>query len=206
LDSRLWFGDTIRFFFLNLPLIAFTLLIFFYLASLLRGIVDEVVVSFVHLYKKTQRNIDMAALSGNFLWQNPADEEKTNLLGDLVSIAAANQMKLSVCSQPSYLIPGAQPAQCVDANRISSLRGSVFQSLKKGNRPGCMCSESYDIGEYDTCPQGCVYCYAVNHPNLAIERFRKHDPTSEFIFEPTSYNPKTQAVKTQLSLFDKEIF
>lgn len=179
---------------------------FSYLASLLRGIVDEVVVSFVHLYKKTQRNIDMAALSGNFLWQNPADEEKTSLLGDLVSIAAANQMKLSVCSQPSYLIPGAQSAQCIDATRISSLRGSVFQSLQKGNRPGCMCYESYDIGEYDTCPQGCVYCYAVNRPNLAIERFQKHDPTSEFLFEPISYNPKTQAVKTQLSLFDKEIF
>lgn len=174
------------------------------LASALRGLVDEVVVSFVQLYEKTKRNLDAAALSGSFSWCDPTNEEKSGLLADLVSIAAENKIKLSVCSQPSYLVLGSVPARCIDAARISALRGSLFPAVMKGNRPGCMCAESCDIGEYDTCPQGCVYCYAVHHPNLALQRFRKHDPTSEFLFNPVIRLPTEQNVGCQLSLLDDE--
>ena len=51
-------------------------------------------------------------------------------------------------------------------------------------RPECGCYASKDIGEYDTCPHGCVYCYAVQNRDLAKTRFREHDPMSEFLFPP----------------------
>jgi hypothetical protein len=39
----------------------------------------------------------------------------------------------------------------------------------------------FDIGEYDTCPHGCAYCYAVENRSLAIRRHAQHDPTGDSI-------------------------
>ena len=41
-----------------------------------------------------------------------------------------------------------------------------------------------DIGGYDTCPHGCVYCYAVQNQKTAKALFSRHDPTGEFLFPP----------------------
>ena len=62
--------------------------------------------------------------------------------------------------------------------------GQSTQAKLKANRVGCGCYASKDIGEYDTCPHGCVYCYAVRNPELAKQRRLAHDPTGEFLFEP----------------------
>jgi Domain of unknown function (DUF1848) len=51
-----------------------------------------------------------------------------------------------------------------------------------GNREECGCFESRDIGEYDTCPHGCVYCYAVQNQELAKTRYKQHDPLGESLF------------------------
>ena len=154
------------------------------LASALRGAVDEVVVSFVQLYQKTKRNLDAAAAGGEFSWWDPKDAEKRELATQLVAIAADSRIQLSVCSQAAYAVPGSVPSRCVDAARIADVRGTPLRVSTKGNRPDCMCAESRDIGEYDTCPHGCVYCYAVRDPALAARRFRVHDPDSEFLFAP----------------------
>lgn len=153
------------------------------LASRLDGATTEVVVSFAQIYKKTQRNMDAAALAAGFRWKDPADEEKREILKSLVRVAREHRMQLSVCSQRGLLVDGAYDAKCVDAKRISQLAGSSLCARQKGNRKECGCFESRDIGEYDTCPHGCVYCYAVQNRELALTRFRKHDPDSEFLFE-----------------------
>ena len=54
----------------------------------------------------------------------------------------------------------------------------------KGNRPGCLCAESRDIGAYDSCPHGCVYCYAVRAPKMAKARFRAHDADADVLVPP----------------------
>ncbi|HEY0836166.1 MAG TPA: DUF1848 family protein, partial [Azospirillum sp.] len=60
--------------------------------------------------------------------------------------------------------------------------GAPLNARTKGNRPGCLCAESRDIGAYDTCPHGCVYCYAVSSRATARTRFQAHDPEGEFLF------------------------
>lgn len=167
------------------------------LASSLAGATDEVVVSFAQIYKKTRRNMDAAACDAGFTWSDPTPDEKRFLLGRLVGIARGHGIRLSVCSQRDLLVEGAEDAKCVDTERLAALAGSAISARLKGNRTDCGCFESRDIGDYDTCPHGCVYCYAVQNRDLALTRYREHDPDSEFLFTP----PPSEAERRQLRLW-----
>ncbi|MBC7951853.1 MAG: DUF1848 domain-containing protein [Rhodospirillaceae bacterium] len=159
------------------------------LAAALEGAVDEVVISFAAIYKKTARNMDVAARAHGFTWGDAPADDKRSLAGELAGLAAARGMRLSLCSQPEYAADGTSPAVCVDARRLEDVAAGwgVPRGLRakvKGNRAGCLCHESRDIGEYDTCPHGCAYCYAVNSRGLAKTRYAEHDPEGEFLFPP----------------------
>lgn len=170
------------------------------LAGRLRGATDEVVVSFAHVYRKTKRNLDAAAREVGFTWEDPALEEKRQLLTKLMGVARENGLRLTVCSQRDVLVEGTSEARCVDADRLMAVAESTFRASLKGNRRDCGCFESRDIGDYDTCPHGCVYCYAVADRELALTRFREHDVSSEFLFRPdTAVEPE----RRQLPLFEE---
>ncbi|MBT7755868.1 MAG: DUF1848 domain-containing protein [Rhodospirillaceae bacterium] len=146
------------------------------LARALRGAVDEVCVSFAQIYRKSRRNLDLAARQHGFAWRDPDWGEKQALLDDLQVIATDHRMRLTVCSQPDA---NGTAAHCIDAKRLSDLAGWDIKARQKGNRPGCLCAESRDIGAYDTCPHGCAYCYAVNDRDKALANYRRHKPDAE---------------------------
>ncbi len=148
----------------------------------LAGAVDEVVISFVHLYKKTLRNMTWASETFDFEWEDPAVETKRDLASEMVQIAGARGIRLSVCSQRDFIVDGASDARCIDAERLEEIAGRRLNVQQRGARKECGCFASRDIGDYDTCPHGCVYCYAVQNRELAQRRFREHDPLSEFLF------------------------
>ena len=173
------------------------------LARQLEGAVDEVVISFAHFYKKTLRNLTIAAETAGFSWRDPNAAEKRSLLRQLVDVAQSHGMQLAICSQPDYLVPGAAEAHCIDADRLSMVACETIPAKVKGNRPDCKCSRSVDIGDYDTCPHGCVYCYAVRNRELALARHRQHDPRSEFLFPPPpdALEEEQQSQPSQSTLF-----
>ena len=160
------------------------------LAAMLEGTTNEVVISFAQLYKKTEHNMDVAAKALDFTW----DEHKVKdfvleqghkLVIDFAQIAVSHGMKLKICSQKAFLIPGiVGEARCADALRLERIANHPLKSrmLLKGNRKECGCFASKDIGEYDTCPHGCVYCYAVQHRDIALKCYQLHNPQSEFLF------------------------
>lgn len=152
------------------------------LCEMLEGATDEVVVSFAHLYQKTLRNMDLASQEFGFTWHDPDLGEKQSLLTELVPIANAHGMQVTVCSQPDFVVPGTKEARCIDAERLEEVSGRKIRAELRGARKECGCFASRDIGDYDTCPHGCVYCYAVRNRNLAQRRYREHDPESEFLF------------------------
>ena len=160
------------------------------LALALEGTTDEVVVSFAQIYKKTKRNMDLAARDFHFDWdshESMSFEEVRQLVAELAQIAQAHDMRLKICSQKALLVPGiVDEARCVDADRLEAVTQKPIQgkSRQKGNRKECGCYASKDIGEYDTCPHGCVYCYAVQNRNLAVQRYKAHNPESPFLFPP----------------------
>lgn len=159
--------------------VAFHVETFGHLAESLRGIADEVVISFAQIYAKTRRNLDLCGVE----WWDPPDDDKCALAIALTRAARLNGMQLTVCSQHHLVVDGAMDARCIDARRLGDVGGIHVSARVKGNRPGCACYESRDIGDYDTCPHGCVYCYAVRNRGIALERYRRHDPTSEFLFD-----------------------
>jgi hypothetical protein len=148
------------------------------------GAVDEVVLSFTQIYAKTRVNMGRAAERHGFSWRDPDDGEKRALLAELAGIATEFGLRPSLCAQPALLSPGLEAARCIDAGRLSDVAGRPVMARTKGNRPGCLCAESRDIGAYDSCPHGCVYCYAVRRPEAAKRRHSAHDPDSEVLIAP----------------------
>lgn len=164
------------------------------LADSLAGAVDEVVVSFATIYRKTARNLAAAARAHHFAWADPPAEDKRALAADLARLAAERGLGLAICSQEDYVVPGTTGAACVDARRLEDVaagwgRPRPVRAKLKGNRPGCLCCESRDIGAYDTCPHGCTYCYAVGSRTLAKRRHAAHDPAGEFLVPPPWTEP-----------------
>ena len=65
---------------------------------------------------------------------------------------------IAACApKPSGPVPGSGEARCVDAERLNEIGRTAFRAKLKGNRKECGCYEARDMGEYDTCPHGCVY-------------------------------------------------
>ncbi len=146
------------------------------LAQRLAGAVDEVTVSFAHIYRKTRRNLAAAARTHGFDWVDPEVGQKRALVAELTATAAAHGMRLTICSQPELVAGDAAPARCIDAARLGDIAGHPIAVRERGNRPGCLCAESRDIGGYDSCPHGCVYCYAVADRRRAQANFKRHRP------------------------------
>ncbi|KAF0118508.1 MAG: hypothetical protein FD149_647 [Rhodospirillaceae bacterium] len=138
----------------------------------LSGAVDEVVVSLAHIYRKTARNLAAAGQRHGFTWEDPDAAVKRELLLRMVACAADHGLNLSLCGQAIFQEPGVLEARCIDAGRQA-----------KPHR-ACGCHQSRDIGAYDTCTQGCAYCYAVGSRERAKARLAAHDPTTPFLGGP----------------------
>lgn len=151
------------------------------LAEALRGAVDEVIVSFAQIYRKTERNLTQAAAAHGFTWSDPPAEDKRTLLAALRDIATAHGLRLSLCAQRELLTDGVHDAACIDAIRLRDVAGGPLRSTRKAHRKACGCWQSRDIGAYDTCPHGCTYCYAVRSRELAKTRRQGHDPANAFL-------------------------
>ena len=135
------------------------------LACQLRGLTDEVVISFMQSYQKTRRNLAKVALEHGIAWWDPDFATKQRLIVDLLHRARENGMRLSVCSQPECLVLGAFAAQCADPDRLSHQAGRRVSAPRQPKRKHCGCCQTRDIGAYHTCRHGCAYCYAVSrHP------------------------------------------
>lgn len=133
------------------------------LGERLRGVVDGCITSFVDLYRKTERNLipPVEAAGARLLDADPARDRA--LLEGMRDTLAGLGIPLSACCEPD-LADVVERAHCVDRERISRLVGRRVALPARPTRTGCGCHASVDIGGYDTCARGCVYCYANTTP------------------------------------------
>jgi hypothetical protein len=92
-------------------------------------------------------------------------------------------MILQTCgTDTSYEQYGIKISGCMQLSILGAANHIEFKDLKhKGMRQGCHCIESRDIGAYDTCLNGCKYCYANKKPDVAFKNYKEHDPASPLL-------------------------
>ncbi len=149
------------------------------LAGRLRGVVNEVVISFVHPYRKVTRRLATVQARTGLHWWRPAPGEAEALRDHLAQVAEAHDMHLTVCAHPGLETAQVPGARCIDGARLQRVAGrAIVAPAGGGTRPGCLCARSRDVGAYHTCPMGCAYCYAVQDFAAAARARARHDPAA----------------------------
>jgi DNA repair photolyase len=133
------------------------------LASVLKGYTEKVTFSFIDFYKRITENIKLLGIT------DISTEEKNLIAQSFSEIARNNNLSIDTCAEDIDLSGyGIMPARCIDDRLISKITGYNLQVKKDENqRLECGCVKSKDIGEYNTCSNGCVYCYANYSNNIA---------------------------------------
>lgn len=137
------------------------------IASELSGYTEKLVFSFADIagYKKVGANLRRARVK----YREWTERDMLEFADGLHSLNLS--MQLATCAEPIDLsIYGIAHNQCVDPELISrrapndpSLQMWLFGATKdRGQRKACGCILSKDIGRYNTCTHGCLYCYATN--------------------------------------------
>ena len=155
--------------------IDYHLKIFESMSKQLSGHIDRCIFSFVEMYKK---------LSVNMPELEPMTEaQKTIIAKGLGEIAKQYNIHLQTCAENGdYTKFGIHPSGCMTLDILGKANDIKFKKLKhKGMRENCNCIESRDIGFYDSCPNGCRYCYANSTPDKAIENYKLHNPKSPIL-------------------------
>ena len=134
------------------------------IASNLEDDTEKVVISFVDFYSKTQRNtrgLDIRQIT---------NEERVELAGEMARIASKYHLIIETCAEQINLNEvGILHGSCIDKKRIERLLGcKLIVEKDKNQRGACGCFESVEVGAYNTCLNGCKYCYA-NFNNSKVE-------------------------------------
>lgn len=156
------------------------------IAKRLEGYTDTCVISFVDLYKKTQRNLkDTTA-------RELSIKEMIDIAAKLLLIANKYGITIQTCAEKIALESvGIKHGRCIDNALIEDLLGVKLVVSKDPNqRKECGCVQSIDIGEYNTCVHGCKYCYANFKEETVTSNHVAHNPHSPLLIGELGPNDK----------------
>lgn len=135
-------------------------------------------ISFIDFYRNTSRNV-----SGLALHDFPQKVQRS-LAEELAAIAHSYGLQIDTCAEGIELQEyGIEHARCIDDRLLSRLLNCPLEVGKdKNQRLECGCIESLDIGAYNTCRNGCKYCYANYSGKTVFTNSNKHNPESPLLF------------------------
>lgn len=147
------------------------------LAEALEGCTDRCVISFLDVYDKIRSRL-------RTIGSHPCTETEMHRLAEGLSAAAARHgLTLQTCAEKIDLSAyGIEHGACIDSRLISHVLGCPVDVRRDANqREGCGCMPRVDIGAYNTCRNGCVYCYANHSPEAVARHAAAHDPASPLL-------------------------
>lgn len=149
------------------------------IAQSLKGSTYRSVVSIVDMYRKTKSRLQRMERTPAAIQACQTDDFRS-LMRDLADAAHANGMGIVSCAEEMDLRPfGISPGKCIDDEVITQAFGlDVLPKKDPSQRAACGCIISRDIGMYESCLYGCIYCYATKSFAQARANYEAHDPNS----------------------------
>ena len=145
------------------------------MAAYLSGYTHHCVISFIDLYAKTRRNFpgvrEVSAAQREQIGQCFAD------------IGKRYGMLIRTCCEGTELEKyGIDCSGCMTQPVVEQAIGVTLNVPgKHSTRAGCDCLIGNDIGMYNTCGHGCLYCYANDDRKLVEQNMKLHDINSPFL-------------------------
>ena len=162
------------------------------IADALAGYTEKLVFSFADIesYKKVSRNLRLSGIN----YREWNEDSMREFASRLSMLNRENwNFRLATCAERfDFSEYGIEHNRCIDPELISRLApdDAVLQNFlynagaDSGQRKACGCILSKDIGAYNTCPHGCLYCYANTSPASAFANYKKslaNPPTDSII-------------------------
>ena len=149
------------------------------LCAALEGHVRRCYFSFPVMYGKVTRNMAALGHEGGVAVTDLQIQDRITLSQELARVAAGHGIEMLTCCEDALISGPIKKAHCVDGDLIGRLyyRGAI-PANRKPTRKQCGCTDSVDIGAYDTCSHGCAYCYATRDHQRAAAAPNQHDPTA----------------------------
>lgn len=166
----------------------------------LSGYTNQVVISFLDYYTKITKNLKEQGI------RSLEEDEVHDIAREFSRIAKKYGMKIVTCAEKYDLSEwGIGHSCCIDPNIIESILqanikdveemnalgetlrniqlATKLKSLKKdkNQRVECGCVESIDIGAYNTCRNGCRYCYANVGQEVILRNYACYDSSSDVL-------------------------
>ena len=152
-----------------------------HIGNVLAGYTEKLVFSFADIesYKKVSRNLRQSGIN-----YREWDEESMHEFASRLSALNRNkwEFRLATCAERIDLSEyGIEHNRCIDPELISRLAPDdvILQNFlynaktDTGQRKACGCILSKDVGAYNTCPHGCLYCYANSSSASALSNYKK---------------------------------
>lgn len=128
-----------------------------FLAEQLKNSFRHLSVSFIHYYRKTKYKLKNLKTNQKIEFYDALDlkyaTQLSKFIEKLLQVGKKHNIDIVSCAIPKE--QGLKPGKCVDA----SFFGAQIKT-DKNQRANCNCDKSIDVGSYNTCKWGCLYCYA----------------------------------------------
>ena len=148
-----------------------------YIGERIAPYTEKFVFSFVDTsYSKVKKQ------AGIWQFRTPDPDEKEKFIKEIIRMNRTWGISLASCADEAVYGPEIEHNKCVDdalLRMIGHHDSALIRYLDAhpgkdpGQRPACTCIKSKDIGQYDTCLHGCVYCYATDHAKAQVQ-YEKH--------------------------------
>ena len=147
------------------------------IAAALQGYTVKCVISFLDMYAKIQKSMESMNV------RSIAGSELAAFGKQLASIAGSCGIQTASCSETLDLAAcGIAHNCCIDKALVEQITGYRIHADKdKNQRKECGCVESVEVGTYNTCRNGCLYCYANYSREKTLRSSRLYDVNSPIL-------------------------